>query len=307
MKSILILLISCISAFSQKVNWIPFNWEGAEIEGKYFDKLFITIPVSLDNLPNAFNMQFDLGAINTMIYGNSFKHYLTKYPTFNAKYDTSLIFRAQSQTNYMFKDVALKLGKVSFGKRNIGLFKGFGDDISKDSINTKSSKHIGTIAPDLFENKVLIIDYPNKRIAVSEKIPSQFAKASFQSFKINDGRIKIPLNINGKIENLMFDTGSSLFALITTKQNALNISNKLTTDSLKISSWGDYYMVYGKMVDKEIKFGTKTLKHQLVYFDEKNKSDNFYKDENIWGITGNAYFLKNVVILDYKNKRFGVL
>lgn len=25
-----------------------------------------------------------------------------------------------------------------------------------------------------------------------------------------------------------------------------------------------------------------------------------------WGMTGNAYFLNNVVILDYKNKRFGV-
>jgi hypothetical protein len=303
--SIGVFLIS-FNVISQKINWIPFNWEGAEIEGKYFDKLFITIPVTLDNLPHAFNMQFDLGAVNTIIYGNSFKDYLAKYPTFNAKYDTTMRFRIQSQTNYMFKNVNFKLGKVTFGNRNIGLFKGFGDEIPKDSINTKSSKHIGTIAPDLFENKVLIIDYPNKRIAVSASVPKQYSKASFQSFKINDGRIKIPLNMNGKMEDLMFDTGSSLFALITTKSNASNISSQPITDSLKISSWGDYYMVYGKLTDKEVRFGNKLLKPNLVYYDEMHKSDNFNKEENIWGITGNAYFLKNVVILDYANKRFGV-
>jgi hypothetical protein len=307
-KSIIILLLNIYSAANaQKINWIPFNWEGAEIEGKYFDKLIITIPIKLDNLPHRFNMQFDLGAINTMIYGNSFKEYLVKYPTFKSKIDTTLKFRAQSQTHYMFKNVAFKLGSVSFGNRNIGHFKGFGDDIPADSVNTKLEKHIGTIAPDLFQDKILIIDYPNKRIASVNHLPIQYKKAAFQSFKMEEGRIKIPLNINNKTEDLMFDTGSSLFQLITTEANAIQISNGPAIDSLKISSWGDYYMVYGNKVNSAIKFDTKTLQPAVVYFDKKHKSDQFNKDEKIWGITGNAYFLKNIIIIDYKNKKFGVL
>jgi hypothetical protein len=73
-KAITVLLLT-ISFFAnaQKIDWIPFDWVSDKIEGRYFDKLLITIPVTLDNLPHRFNMQFDLGAINTMIYGNSFK------------------------------------------------------------------------------------------------------------------------------------------------------------------------------------------------------------------------------------------
>ena len=32
----------------------------------------------------------------------------------------------------------------------------------------------------------------------------------------------------------------------------------------------------------------------------------FIDKENIWGITGNSFFLKNIIIIDYKNKKFGV-
>ena len=308
MKQIFIILFTLctFSSFGQKLNWIPFNWEGDSVSGKYFDKLAMTIPITIENLPHKFNMQLDLGAINTHFYGNSIKPYVDNYKILSSKFDSSLSFRIQSQTNYMFRDVLFKLGSVSFGARNIGNFKNFGDAISKDSIITNSVKHIGTIAPDLFLDKVLIIDYRNKRICVTDKVPKQYFKASFQKYKIKDGRIKIPMTINGKEEDLMFDTGSSIFSLITTKQNALKISENIISDSLKISSWGEYYMVYGQKITANVKFGNTVLKPTLVYYDEQKGSDKFYKEENIWGITGNLYFLDKVVIIDYKNKLFGI-
>jgi hypothetical protein len=308
MKSIFIatFLVFSVTSFGQKPEWIPFNWEGDSVSGKYFGKLAITIPVTLDNLPNKFRMQLDLGAYETVIYGNSIKPYLDTYSELKNKIDTTLTFRMQSQTNFKFKNIDLKLGNVSFGNRNIGHFKNFGDVISIDSINTKSEKYIGTIGPDLFINKFLIIDYPNKRICVTEQLPKQFVKTQFEPYKIKDGRIKIPITINGKVEDVMFDTGSSLFALITTPEKANEISTKPIVDSLKISSWGDYYMVYGQAIKSKILFGKKQLTKANVYFDNQKNNYNFYKEEAIWGITGNAYFLNNIVIIDYKNKRFGV-
>lgn len=303
---IVIFLFLSIASFGQKLQWIPFNWVGDSVSGKYFDKLAITIPVTLDNLPHKFNMQLDLGATTTVIYGTSIKPYLDNYNELKNKIDTTLKFRIQSQTNYKFKNLTLKLGDVNFGERNIGHFKDFGDDIPKDSINTKTEKHIGTIAPDLFENKILIIDYPNKRICITTELPKQFSKAQFRDYKIKEGRIKIPITINGKDEDVMFDTGSSLFALITTTEKANEISSKPITDSLKISSWGDYYMVYGQTIKSKIMYGHKQLNKAVVYFDSRKNNYDFYKEEEIWGITGNAYFLNNVVIIDYKNKRFGV-
>jgi hypothetical protein len=299
-------LFFSITSFGQKLQWIPFNWVGDSVSGKYFDKLAITIPVTLDNLPHKFNMQLDLGATTTVIYGNSIKPYLDNYSELRNKIDTTLKFRIQSQTNYKFKNLTLKLGDVNFGERIIGHFKDFGDDIPKDSINTKTEKHIGTIAPDLFKDKILIIDYPKRRFCVAESLPKQFSKTQFRQYKIIDGRIKIPISINGKDEDVMFDTGSSIFALITTREKANEISSKPIVDSLKISSWGEYYMVYGQTISKTIKFGQKNLNKAIVYFDDKKGNADFYKEEGIWGITGNSYFLNNVVIIDYKNQRFGV-
>ena len=300
------LLFIVTTSFGQKIQWIPFNWVGDSVSGKFFDKLAMTIPITLDNLPNKLNMQLDLGAFETLIYGNSIKPYLEKYSELKNKIDTTLKFRIQSQTNYKFRNVALKLGNVSFGNRNIGHFKNFGDNVPKDSINTSTEKSIGTIGPDLFENKVLIIDYPNKRLAITTELPKQFSKAHFRKYKIKDGRIKIPMTISGKDEDIMFDTGSSLFALITTAQKANEISTKPIVDSLKISTWGDFHMVYAQAIKSKVLFGQKQLNKVNVYFDNKKSNEDFYKEEKIWGITGNAYFLNNVVIIDYKNKRFGV-
>ena len=58
------------TTFAQKMQWIPFNWEGDSLGGKYFDKVAMTIPVSLDDMPYKMMMQFDLGAMVTVVYGN---------------------------------------------------------------------------------------------------------------------------------------------------------------------------------------------------------------------------------------------
>ena len=308
MKRVFLLLfpLFSLSTFGQNLKWIPFSWIGDSISGKYFDKLAMTIPVTIDNLPHKFNMQLDLGATTTVIYGNSIVPYLETYNELKNKIDTTLTFWIQNQKNFKFKDVELKLGTVSFGKNNIGDFKNFGDSISKDSINTKSEKQIGTLAPDIFQDKILIIDYPNKRICITKELSKQFSKVNFQPYKIKDGRIKIPLTIDGKQADLLFDTGSSLFSLMTTEERASKISTEKVIDSLKVSSWGDFYMVYGREATSKINFGQKQLNPAVVFYDKVKRYDKFYDEENIWGVTGNAYFLNNVVIIDYKNKRFGV-
>ncbi len=294
------------SAFGQQLPWIPFNWEGATMAGRRFDKVAITVPVTLDNLPHKLKMQLDLGAITTVVYGNPIAPYLEKYPALKAKYDTTRTFRIQSQKNGTLVGVRLRLGKVDFGPRDLGYFKNFGEKRTDKTLSDEAGVHVGTLAPDLFQNRVLIIDYPHQRLCVTDKVPAPYAKASFQPFKLKDGRIKIPLRINGKPEDLLFDTGSSLFALLTTRQRAESTTTGPVQDSIKTSSWGEYYYVYGRSPKGNIYFGNKQLASALVFADNLHKFDKFYAEENIWGITGNAYFLNNTVIIDYKNHVFGV-
>lgn len=300
----LFLITNTLSA--QKQNWIPFKWVGDSVAGKYFDKLAMTVPVGIENLPYKFEMQLDLGAVTTNVYGNTIRPYLDKHQFLQAKLDTNLVFWIQGQKNYMLKNVDLKLGNVVFQKIQVGLFKNYGDSLTSDSIKTPTVKHIGTIAPDLFKNKILIIDYPHKKLCIVDKLPSKYLKSSFIGYKERYGRIFVPFLINGQLQDLLFDTGSSIFELLTTEQNANAIGEPIISDSLKISSWGEYYMVYGKNVKCDIKLGNKNLNRATVYYDKVKKLDKFYTDEKIWGITGNAYFLNNTIIIDYKNKKFGI-
>ncbi len=301
------ILLSIIHhSFAQKLQWFPFEWHGSEMSGKYYDRFSINIPVTIDDLPHKFNMQFDLGATNTMLYGNSIAPYLEKYKSLKNKIDTTLTFMAEGEKNFKFRRVNLKLGMVDIGAINIGHFKNFGDSISVDSMNTASEKHIGTLGANLFQGKILIIDYPNKRICISKEIPKQFKKASYQPFKIDKGRIKIPLKINGQEEDLMFDTGASLFALLTSKERAKAISNGDVVDSLEVTTWGKYYTVLGEKLNPPIYFGNTQLKKVPVHYHKADIFKNFFMNDKIWGLTGNAFFLDNVVIIDYQKQLFGV-
>lgn len=302
-----LLLFFTVTVNAQDLKWIPFKWTGDSISGKYFDKFSIVIPVKIDNIPARFNMQFDLGAVKTVIYGNSIQPYLDAYPALKNKIDTSKKFLIQGANNPMFTDMILQMGTTSFKGIEIGYFKNFGGKINRDSILSGTEKHIGTIGPDLFQNKILIIDYLQKRIGVCDELPKQYKMATFQPFKSDDGRIKIPLVINDKTEYLLFDTGSSIFTLTTTKKDALQTASPEIVDSLSVFSWGKKLTYYGVKTNKPIKFGNKVLKGSLVYYDEQETFQDFYKFVKIWGLTGNVFFLKNTVIIDYKKKLFGVL
>jgi hypothetical protein len=104
----------------------------------------------------------------------------------------------------------------------------------------------------------------------------------------------------------MFDSGSSMFSLITSEENAYQISVNNVVDSLSANSWGDNITVYGKKITSEVKFGKTILQPSNVYYAKNEMIAEFFKQQNIWGITGNAYFLNTIVIIDYKNSRFGI-
>lgn len=291
---LLFVFISCSQ--KQSLEWFPFNWEGDTISGKYIDKAFLFVPVKIDNLPHEFTMQLDLAMGQTVFYGNSIDPYLEECTSLADKYKVP-----------MFNDIALKMGSVKFAGVDVRYYPNFGEKIPQDSLHSRSSKHVGTIGSDLFRNKILVIDYKSCRLAVTDSLPEEYKDLPAEKFELKDGVIKIPFRINGKECKLMFDTGSSPFQLVTSKERALEISDSIITDSLGGPLWwGKEITFYGLTVNKPIKFGKKVFKSSKVYYDKEGLWKEIYDYQNVWGITGNAYFLDHIVIIDYKNKLFRV-
>ena len=290
--SLFLFFINCSQ--KQSVEWIPFIWEGDTISGKYIEKAFIYIPVKIDDLPHDFTMQLDLGANKTVFYGNTIYPYLKEYTSLTDNYNTP-----------MLNNVRIQMGTVEFKSIDVGYMSGFGEKIHKDSLHTKTLKHIGTIAPDIFRDKILVIDYKSNRLAVSGSLPDEYRDLPAEEFELKDGIIKLPFRINEKDCKLMFDTGSSSFQLVTSRERALEISDSVIIDSLSGPLWwGKEITFYGLNVNKTIKFKGYVLENSKVYYDKDGLWNEIFDSFDIWGITGNAYFFDNIVIIDYRNKIF---
>lgn len=281
----------------QSLEWIPFNWEGDTISGEYIEKAYIYIPVKIEGLSDDFTMQFDLGTYSSVFYGNTLEPYLEKSPSLASKLDLT----------GMFKNVSLQMGTVKFNGLDIGYKKNFGEDVPEDSLHSKAPKHIGTIAPDMFRDKILLIDYKSCRLAISDSLPVEYKDLPAEKIEIIEGIMRLPFRINGKECKLLFDTGSSPFQLVTTKERALDISDSVIIDSLSGPLWwGKEITFYGLEINKPIEFGGKVLKSSRVYYDKDGLWDGVYNSFDVWGITGNAYFFDKIVIIDYKNHLFRV-
>ena len=49
--------------------WIHFSWSSGNLGGRLIEKTAMIVPLKIEELPYAFEAQFDLGACSTMIYG----------------------------------------------------------------------------------------------------------------------------------------------------------------------------------------------------------------------------------------------
>ena len=163
---------------------------------------------------------------------------------------------------------------------------------------------IGTIGVNLFKEKILIIDYPSQQIALLDSIPLQYKKLdTYIDISLDRrGRIHLPININGISKNVLFDTGSSMFPLMTSSDNWQKYTNGIKQDSVLTSTWGNYYYTYAAN-SKNVSIGNRALSDKRV-FDAPYLND-FFEQENIWGIMGNAHFFEDLVVIDFKNLKFG--
>lgn len=305
----LFLFFTAIAHGQAKGDWIKFDWHGDSIYGKYYDKVAITIPFKIDNLPYNFCGQFDMGATQTVLYGISLQPFLDNINLLQ-KLDTSLApYYLNGYKGNFLTNVNLKLDDVLFAKTNLVYVPNFGDPILKDSIHTQTQKLVGTIAVDLFQNKILVLDFKNNRLCTYTALPKAYSKAVFENIIIRKGRIKLPLTIGDKIVYVMFDTGSCIGDLLLDKETIHQVADMATPkeEFLNGNTWGENVAYFSKKVKHPIYFNKIKLDIKDAQFSDLDRDVQFDKEEKIIGTLGPVLFSNNIVIIDYINNRFGVL
>ena len=213
----------------------------------------------------------------------SIEPYLELYASPRQKLDTA------SEFSYL-RPISLTIDDRVFEDKSLFLRDDNRNPLTIDSVRSNTVKHIGTIGVDLFQDQVLIIDYPNTRLAVTAEVPQDMKdKAILVDITLDrHGRVHLPMRIDGELQKVLFDTGASLFPFSTTPENWAAATSGQVVDSIYTSTWGAYYYTYGATID-DIYVGDEKLPEAICYKNEYLAD--FMREEGIWGVTGNALFL----------------
>ena len=282
------------------ISWTKFEWTSGEMAGKHFDKLTMNIPCKLSGLSNNFTFQLDLGADLTGVYENSISSLFTQNPALEHK-----IKRLKSgvqfwNSNKYVEDLSIVFGNYIATNKVAYVYKNFGEKVEIQNLN--DTIHLGTIGADLFKDKIFIIDYPNKQFAICENIPDNYQGNLIDIELDRNGRVILPMKIQGKNYRIMFDSGSSIFALLTTAKNISNYSTSADIDTIQISSWGQMHGVTGRLIKDTFELAGQKFSNVKIYAYHIGLAI----DDETDGITGNSLFWDKTIMIDFKNKKFAV-
>jgi hypothetical protein len=282
-----------------------FYWVGANINGKKFDKAAMFVPINIDNLKEGAFAQFDLGSNTSILYQKN----LTSIPEFNQLKLDSLPDGNTDDGKKVFviRSANISIGKIHLGKREIYGFYNYGDEIKIDEKIRVDEKSIGTIGSDIVQNKVLIIDFRNETLSITDSLTSVAqSEFNFTDCKLVNNRIIVPIDINGQTMYFLYDTGASLFPMGTTKSIWKEISNDKIIDTLNITNFGNPVKMFGSNSKIKVKLADEYLSNFTVYYEDENYFDKIFKQIECDGIIGNSFFLNKKICIDYKTKRFGI-
>lgn len=264
---------------------IPIKWISS-IENAHSALL---LPIKIDGINKTLYMQFDSGSPTTVFYKKSLESIAEQFKN-QIKIDLE---NNQISTNFT-------MGKMNVSS-NIFEVLNYGEKVSFE--DSKAENIIGTVGTDLLEKRITVLDFKNNQCSFTEKIKED----DFTDFEFKKRKILIPSIIENKKLKLLYDSGTSGYELITTKEiwQKYRIQNSVIKTE-KGNSWGNTLSVYSASAKKKIQFQKVLLNlSEVTYIEGTSDLQKFLmKRSGMQGMIGNKLFLNHKLILDCKNEKF---
>jgi hypothetical protein len=265
---------------------VPFEW--VNDPGNPYAALLV--PVTLDGLGEPLYMQVDFGTPTTVLYGRTI---------------ASMQAHVQGSTGATRKEAEMA-AKIRVGGLTVrsAAFKSidFGSPISHDA---DQRNLVGTIGADLLEKKAVILDFRNRNISFVSKLPG----GPLTSFEFKKRRILIPSAIDGATAMLLYDSGSSGYELITTRErwDAMKTSGGPVRQE-KGNSWGKSLTVYTAPTKGQVEIaGARLPLREITYVDGMPAMQKFLmRRSGMQGMIGNKIFLGRRLLLDARSQKLRV-
>ena len=295
--------------FKERINYLSYTFESTPIhfdwainkKGEYIEKqAAMIVPAKIENIPLNFHMQFDTGAPDSYIYENDLKSLQAM--------GLHLKEVEKDEERYV-ESLEVVLGGNHMKITMLKVLQGYGHKF--DENDTISRIGIGTIGSDFLENRVTEIDFKNQKIALFKERPEYMQSMSgFTSFDFKGRRIMLPVTLNKKNYEFLYDSGCSAFGLITIKSR-FNVYTDANVEEIKYDakSWDSSLPIRSKLTEQLFAIGSQNLSLKRVsYIDMYTAMQPLMTPfTRIGGWLGNQPFNESTLILDTQKEEFIVL
>lgn len=278
------------------INYSNIIWVNDTIGGEIIQKTAFYVPVKIEGIKEALYMQFYSGNAATVLYGKTLKRLLKKYPSVKTSFSKDNVAYLNNAT--------INIGKLKFKSKEIKILA----TMVSSEIDSSFIK-IGTLGFDTFVGRTLILNFKTNKIAITTKSIAELDGKFeiIENASVNKFPLLIPVKIGENNTRLFYDTGSSMFSLLTSETKLAILKSDKKTDTLCcISSWGKDYKIYRKQINQSIAIGTSIHKGEYIYGFIKLKRVNYLPNWFLFGMTGNRLFENQIIAIDNKNNKFGI-
>ena len=283
---------------SPTLSWTRMIWHSASVGGRSVEHAALMVEIQLDGMDTPAIMQLDLGSDATMVYGVPY----TQLRRNDTAVGRNLVSLSGVLANCRFQGERFHV-RADFG----------------DPITPGKPISLGTVGLDFFTQRILVLDFVRQRLAVLNKgvdlPPAVQHQIDVTPIETRNGKMFVAVTLNGREERgLFYDTGSSLFSLMTTRNRWRELTGRRPDDPANdiwtIKSWGKDAPLIGAPMKGELCVARACISDPLVYFESSGLEgldfDRYpYKTS---GLFGNVPFDgRYTVVVDVPHGRFGLV
>ena len=277
----------------------PLHWTTDTTAKPAVQRTALLVPVRLPNCARTFYLQFDTGVPYTVLYAHQLEVLRGHFPALT----TALQVAQDTVRNFRFS-----LGGAPVAMRRTTVLAHGRPELPADTLQPYI---IGTLGTDVLDGRVLVLDYSRNQFTLSTKVPDSLVRRTeFAPLAFTNRRLLLDAGLQGKSQQLLFDSGSSANALITSQdiwsQMATPGAPARTTAS---SSWGKKLLIHTAPTAAQLRFGaTEVPLRTVTYIEGMNlMQQTLMRFSGLAGMLGNEPFVGRTLVLDVQGGRYGVV
>ncbi|QDA62143.1 hypothetical protein [Hymenobacter jejuensis] len=259
----------------------------------------LLVPVRITGCPRTCYFQFDTGAPSSVLYANPLAALRARYPATQQ----ALLPQADTLHNFDFA-----LGEARVQARRLRVLRYGAQELPADST---APVIIGTLGADVLDGRALVLDYGRQQFRLLPQVPDSLVRrAAFVPLAYKSRRLLLEAGLQGKTEQLLFDSGSSAFALLTSKTIWQALAKPTATERTDaVNSWGKTLTNHTISTAAALQLGNTAVPLRTVTYVEGMSlwQSTLMRFSGMGGMLGNEVFRDHTVIVDVRGARFGII